>query len=809
MAFIPYDRDDRYLDYSRFDVGGDDSTTPNDLDAFVFTERGVYRPGDEIHVAFSVKQRNWFGGTLAGIPVETEVVDARGTSAQVKKIALPEGGVAEFTYQTAYESPTGDYTINVYLVRNGKRSVLIGSTTALLKEFLPDRMKIESQLSSTSPHGWILPKDVHADVTLKNLYGTPATNRRIVSKLTLDPTGFGFAEYRDYAFYDRLAESNKDVKWQSVELGEKNTDDKGAAQIDLDLERFSDATYSMNFYAEGFEAEGGRSVNASSSALVSPLPYVVGCKADGDLGYLKTGSGHSIELIAIDNTLKKIALKNLELSVVEKRFVSVLQKKDDGTYAYESLPKESTLETVPAIISADGLRYTLPTTKAGNFCVELHEKDSKACVGKCDFSVVGSGDVSRSLDKNAELTVKLDRKQYNAGDDIEVSITAPYTGSGLITIERDKVYAYTWFKADTTSTVQHIRLPQSYDGTGYINVSFIRALDSKEIFMSPLSYGVVPFTANREKRALKIDLACTKQAKPGEPLFISYKTDRPSKIVVFAVDEGILQVTDYHVPDPLDYYFRKYALNVQTSQIVDLIMPEYSKLRASAFGGDGEAKHLNPFKRVTDKPVVFWSGVLDADNTERRVCYNVPDYFNGTLTVMAVAMSPDAVGSVAQNSLIQGPFVITPGVPTLAAPGDQFEVGVTVANNVPGSGQNAAVTLTAEPSEQLEILNMPPQPMTIPEGKEVSAVFTVRAKDKLGSASIAFKAAGNGQESTLRSTVSVRPAVPLETEVQGGNFTKDSITVPVDRDMHARPPRARRRWCHPCRSGLRTDWIVT
>ena len=425
----------------------------------------------------------------------------------------------------------------------------------------------------------------------------------------------------------------------------------------------------------------------------------------------------------------------------------------------------------------------LPTGKPGNYRIELREKNSNACVSKCGFSVVGLGAVSRSLDKNADLDVKLDREQYNAGDDIEVSITAPYIGSGLITIERDKVYAFQWFKADTTGSVQHIKLPEGFDGTGYINVSFIRSLDSKEIFMSPLSYGVVPFTANREKRALKIDLGAAKEAKPGEPLKITYKTSRPSKIVVFAVDEGILQVTGYELPDPLYYYFRKYALMVQTSQIVDLIMPEYSVLRSSAFGGDGEAKHLNPFKRVTDKPVVFWSGVIDADTTEREVVYNVPDYFSGNLKVMAVAMSPDAVGSTQQDSLIRGPFVITPGVPTLAAPGDQFEVGVTVANNVTGSGSDAAVTLAVDASGQLEIVKAPAQPLIIPEGKEVSTVFTVRASGKLGSASLAFKASANGQESTLRSTLSVRPATPLMTDVHSGNFTKDSVTVPVHGDL--------------------------
>ncbi|HWB61256.1 MAG TPA: alpha-2-macroglobulin, partial [Chthoniobacteraceae bacterium] len=782
VSFIPYDRDDRMIDFSRFDVGGDQSVTPNDLDAFVFTERGVYRPGEEIHAAFSVKQHNW-GTVPAGIPVETEVVDARGTTAQVKKIALPEGGVAEFSYQTAYESPTGDYTFNVYLEHNGKRGTLIGSTTALIKEFLPDRMKIESHLSVAPGRGWMLPQDVEAEVTLRNLYGTPASDRRVVSKITLDPTGFEFNAYPEYTFYDRLLEANQDTKWQSLDLGEQKTDENGAAKVDLDLGRFCNATYRVNFYAEGFEAEGGRSVTASSSALVSPLAYVVGWKADGDLGYLKAKSEHSIQLIAINNTLKKIAVKDLELSVVEKRYVSVLRKQEGGDYEYESVPKETTVSTQDVAISAEGLNYKLPTDKAGDYIVVVREKETKNCVSKCEFNVAGEGDVAGSLDQNADLVVKLDRKQYNAGDDVEVNITAPYTGCGLITIEREKVYAWQWFKADTTSTVQHVRIPKDFDGTGYINVSYIRSLDSKEIYMSPLSYGVAPFTANKEKRALKIALDCTKQAKPGEPLFISYKTNKPGKIVVFAVDEGILQVTGYETPDPLAYYFRKQALCVQTSQIVDLIMPEYSKLKAAAFGGDGEAKHLNPFKRVTDKPVVFWSGVLDSDTTERRVCYNVPDYFNGTLKVMAVAMAPDAVGSVSQNTLVRGPFVITPGVPTLAAPGDEFEVGVTVANNVSGSGENAAVTLTADPSEHLEIVHAPDEPMIIPEGKELSAVFTVRAKEKLGSASLTFKAETGGQTSSLRSTLSVRPAVPRTTEVRGGTFLGDGAIVPVSNNL--------------------------
>ncbi|MBA3652069.1 MAG: hypothetical protein H0W66_11475 [Chthoniobacterales bacterium] len=130
--------------------------------------------------------------------------------------------------------------------------------------------------------------------------------------------------------------------------------------------------------------------------------------------------------------------------------------------------------------------------------------------------------------------------------------------------------------------------------------------------------------------------------------------------------------------------------------------------------------------------------------------------------------------------------MITPSVPTFVAPGDQFEVGVTVANNVSGSGTKAEIALTAEPSAHLEIVRAPAQPLQIAEGHETTVVFAVRAKDLPGGASLTFHAfAGTGEESTRHATLSVRPPVPFMTEVRGGNFTGKVVKVPLDRDMYA------------------------
>ena len=167
--------------------------------------------------------------------------------------------------------------------------------------------------------------------------------------------------------------------------------------------------------------------------------------------------------------------------------------------------KERVAKSEKVSVSANGLRYALPTDDPGNYVFELRD-DQDRRLAKLQFCVIGHGAVSRSLEKNAVLQVKLDRAQYNGGDDIAISITAPYVGSGLITIERDRVYTQQWFHADSASSVQHIRVPEDFEGSGYVNVAFVRALDSEEIFVSPLSYGDVPITANKEKRQFNVEI---------------------------------------------------------------------------------------------------------------------------------------------------------------------------------------------------------------------------------------------------------------------------------------------------------------
>ncbi len=788
MSFMPLNRSDRNLDLSRFDVGGlQNARTSDQLSAYLFSDRGIYRPGESMHIGMIVKAADWTK-TLAGLPLEAEVLDARGLTVKRERLRLVAGGFAELSHATLATSPTGNYTVNLNIVKDGKVERQIGSTTVKVQEFLPDRMKVTAQLSAPTSEGWVHPKDLKGRINAQNLFGTPAENRRVEVALSLSPVWPAFRGYADYRFYDPLRAKDG----ANDNLPEGKTDANGDAEFDLKLNRFEKATYRLSLLAKVFEPEGGRSVSAETSALVSERPFMVGVKHDGDLGFVSLGSKRVSQLIAIDPQAKKIAAPELTLQLIERKTVSVLMRQANDTYRYESRKKESTLSEQPLALSAGGFALTLDTKKAGNYSYVLRDASGLE-LNRIDYSVAGTGNVTRSLERNAELQLTLNKKDYAAGEEIELSIRAPYVGAGLITIERDKVYAQAWFKTTTTASVQKIRLPKDFEGNGYVSVQFVRDPSSDEIFMSPLSYGVAPFATSLAQRTQTLKLTVPELTKPGQVLKMKLSATQPTRAVVFAIDEGILQVARYQTADPLGHFFQKRALEVRTSQILDLLLPEFKRLMAqSAPGGDegsANGRFLNPFKRKSEAPAVYWSGIVEV-NGDKEFSYTVPDHFNGTLRVMAVAVNEGAVGVAQDKALVRGDFVLSPNLPLAVSPGDQFDVSVGVANNVEGSAKDSPVQLVLKPASTFEIVGPASQTLKISPMREAVASFRLKVKDaqtaSLGSATLEFtssmSAATGTKAATRRMDISVRPATPRATTLALGSFT-GSTEVAVPRDL--------------------------
>jgi alpha-2-macroglobulin len=792
LSFLPMNRYDRDLDYSRFDTGGvANAATADSLNAYLFSDRGMYRPGDTMHIGMIVKTATW-AKTLDGLPLEAEVLDARGLVVKKETIKLGKAGFNELSYKTLETVPTGTYTINLYSVKDNNAYQQLGSVSVKVQEFLPDRMKVKTLFAKDNTlypdnlAGWLHPKDLKANVNVQNLFGTAAENRRVVATLTLSPAYPAFAAYKDYVFYDpqRAKEGYSEV------LSDGTTNLEGVAEFKLGLEKYTKATYQLNILALAYEAGGGRSVSSEAGALISEQPYLVAYKADGDLGYISKASKHAVRLIAVNSTLKQIDAGDLTLALIERKYVSVLTKQNSGVFKYESRQKEVLIKETPYNIVAAGNSLNLDTEIAGNFAYVLKNKDGLE-LNRVEYSVAGVGNVSRSLERNAELQLTLDKKDYKAGEEISVSIRAPYVGAGLITIERDKVYAKQWFKVDTQASVQKITLPADFEGNGYVSVQFVRDPSSDEIFTSPLSYGVVPFETNLDARSNTLKLTAQPLVKPGQVLKMQLDAAKPARVVVFAVDEGILQVARYKNPDALGYFFQKRQLEVSTSQILDMILPEFKKIMAAtAPGGDADGalgKHLNPFKRKTDKPAVYWSGIVDVDKS-KTFEYSVPETFNGKLRLLALAVDDSSIGAVASEATVRGDFVISPNAPLTVTPGDVFDVSVGVANNVKGSGKDAAVSVSLNASPAFEVVGTSKQTIKISELREGSALFKLKVREgvaaKLGSAKLTFVTSIGKASAKLGTEISVRPATPHLTILQAGSF-KGEVQIPTKRELFA------------------------
>src|SRR5439155_2844174 len=225
-----------------------------------------------------------------------------------------------------------------------------------------------------------------------------------------------------------------------------------------------------------------------------------------------------------------------------------------------------------------------------------------------------------------------------------------------------------------------------------------------------------------------------------------------------------------------------------TSQILELILPEFARLMAaSAPGGDQEAmvgRNLNPFKRKRDKPVAVWSGVRDAGPEGSDYTFTVPEYFNGTLRVMAVAVNEDAVGATETKSLVRGDFVLTPNVPLMVAPGDSFEVSVGVANNVANSGAGAKIEVSMQVPPQLEVLGPASATVEIDALREAAVSFRLRAREKLGNADLGFTSRLGTKSAHITASLSLRPSVPYRTALVTGSVKQASASTAVDRDLY-------------------------
>jgi len=776
LSFMPYERDDNQVDFSSFEIDGEISPKPDTVEVFPFTERGVYRPGETVHVGLVVRsQRN----ASAEIPLVANLDDSGGTS--VGSEVLKAQGLGEIDFELPATAGTGEYHLTVHL--QNKDQTQIAEEYFHVEDFQPDRMKLTALVSTGEGAAWIDPEKLTVNAHLENLFGTPAVGNRIAAKQKVTVGGFELPKWKEFTFFNPSIYPDNHPKYDEEEdLEDQNADAQGNATIKADLSKYANACYRVDFDLEGFESDGGRSVHRSAQAIVSDRDFVVGYRTTAQLGFLPFNQPAAIELVAVSKAQLAIGVTNCRFHLIEIVNQPVLTKQDNGTYKYETVSQEKTVQDETIALADKPTAFTLPTNEVGRFRMELVQNDVN--VFSLDYTVVGASQGSPALGEKTDLNLKLSKKTVIPGENLQVSLQAPYDGYGLIAIEREKTVSWKWFRASRGMSVQEIQVPANFSGYGYVNVSFVRSLSSTEVYASPLSYAAAPFRCIPPQREIKLALDVPKRSKPGDKLPIKIRADRNCKVVVFAVDTGILQVSDYQTPDPLAWQFRKRQLEVQTYQIVESLLPEYSKLKQAAASGGGEEhveKNLNPFNRVMEKPVVFWSGVISAGTQPLDINYVVPEFFDGSVRIMAVAESADGEGSAQCEAAIHGPIIITPQAPVFAAPGDQILATATI-TNATENDLNTDVHIECEGG--VSATGQAQQSLSLHPGASQTLRWQIRATDTLGNAVIRFVATAPTELVHRQRTLSVRPAVPFQTIIQSGKLANGNLEVPLTQEFY-------------------------
>lgn len=780
LAWLPLNDRSRELNYSEFATGGA-HVSADDLLVHVFSQRGIYRPGDTLRFGCLAK-RGDFSQPPADTPLYAEIIDPRGTRVWEASFRGGRNGIADLGWTSPEEAISGRYTFNARTARDGD---ILGSTSIRLEEFQPDTMKIKIDVPNT--RGW-----VHIDgeapsmeVSLQNLFGTPAAGHKVRAWLETAPARFNFEGFENFIFTDATpfaGDGNKRT------LGQFQTDANGVATIAAPRGAFGVASAKITIAAEGFDAAGGRATGAQASFMASPMSRILGYRTLGAItnpGFIASNQKADVEFIALDPELSRVAWNNLEFSISRRHLVTSLVSDGNGGFRYDDTPVNKTVKKWRRDLGARGAIIALNTSEPGDFVLEVRDEQGLLLASLPYFVAGDRIDPPDARLAGSKMRMRLDREAYNAGDTINIALSLPYDGRGLITLEREGVESFAWFDAKAGDRLVSIPIPANFEGKGYAVVSFARSPSSTMIHMEPHAYAVVPFTANFQKRDMNLKLDTPAAVAPGETMKIAISAMHPGQAVVFVVDEGILQLTAFRNPDPLAALLGDRALDVRTLQVYDLLMPDFSQTRLSAFGGGADGfnfgkRFQNPFKRRNEPPVASWSGLVNVGIEPVVVDFPIPSHYNGKLRIMAVGSAAGSAGATASFATVAAPLVLTPQVPLNVSPGDIFEGALTLANTTQWD-MNASLDMISP--ESLSIIQAPRAQVLIPAGSEIVEPFRIRVLNNPGAAELEFHARGAERDYRRSVSLGIRPASPLRTEVKAG-VAESSMALPLARQVY-------------------------
>jgi len=756
-----------WLDGSRVSLKGVVGRRPyldSGYEAYLFTDRGIYRPGETAHLKAVVRGP---GVTCpAAFPIKLNVYRPDGKIERSLNAVLGRYGTADFDIAWADFVPTGKYRLEAAVPGAAEA---LGQTVVSVEEFVPPTIRAEIGI----PGGRVsVGSELAFTVSSEHLFGRPASGLPADARVSFMPHPFKPAKWAGFAF------GNPQRKFRTIErsLGKRRLGASGKAVFRVMPSARWRPPAAIKALVVGTVTEmSGRGVTAYGSGVMDVYPFYIGIRRP--VTGLRTGKPHVFEIVVVSPAGEQEGgATRLETRVDKISWGSVLKRRN-GRYTYCS--EEQAVPVMENKIEPDAglgsVRFT--PAHAGRFRFTVVEPVSQSS-SSLDFSVGTAGQTwtSRSMEAPDVVELELDKKEYRAGETAALVIRSPFTGKALVTIESDRVLSHQVL--EMTNNTAEIRLPvlRGYEPNVYCSVSVIRPALYEKTWGRHRAAGRVPIVVDASSRKLTVKMELPPEIRPRTelkiPVFVTDAagTGREAEVVVAAVDEGICALTAFPSPDPHAYFLGPRLPGVQLHDLYAQLMPEvkYRILGApSAPGGGGKlpglAKRLNPVKARRFKPVALWSSGVTTDEQGRgMVRLRVPE-FTGRLRVMAVAVNESCCGGAARGLAVKRRLIVRSSLPRFVAPSDSFTMPVRVFNETGRDGRARVVMSCSGPLSCEEGKASVTNSVFVAAGKATNVNIRLDALSVPGNAGCRLTVAMGGELYEEDVEISVRPPASLAT----------------------------------------------
>ena len=749
---------------SRFETGGKQSNTTG-LDAFIYAERDIYRPGEKVNFSVIVRNRDW--QTPGEMPVKLKFLLPDGKELKTFRKTLNEQGSLEGNVEINPAAITGSYTLEVYT----SNDVLLGNKNFSIEEFVPDRIKVTSTLDKT-----FLQPGTSATLAINaiNFFGPPAANRSYEAEIQIKSKYFSPKKYSRYDF----SIENQGLSLDKV-VREGKTDEQGNATEQYEVPGMFKNTglLQANFYTTVFD-ETGRPVSRSVSADIFTQPLFFGVAEDG-FSYYPLNQQVVFPVIALDKDERVLQGAKAVVKMIKHEYKTVLSK--SGSYfRYESQQADKLLSEQTITISGENSSYAFVPRSPGDYELRISLPDANGYVSKKFYSYGSWGGDNNSFDVSTEgnVDIETDRAAYKAGETAKVLFKSPFDGKMLVTVETDKVVSYRYVSVEKRSASMDLTIGAEHLPNVFITATLIKPHGMSDIPLT-VAHGFQNIKVEESSRIAKVEIVAAKTSRSKTTQLVTVKTTPGSFVTLAAVDNGVLQVTNFKTPDPYNYFYAPRALEVDGYDLYPFLFPEV-RARLSSTGGDAESdmqKRVNPMPSKRVEIVSYWSGIAKAggDGTA-KFTFNVP-HFSGQIRLMGVAYKDNTFGSAESTTIVADPIVLSTALPRFLSPGDTISVPVTITNTTAKSADAVASIRTTGP---LKILGATRQSVAVNANAETRTMFTVVAPAAVDTGSVIVDVQGFGEKFSEETAIGVRPASPLQVLTGSGAATgKTDIAIPV------------------------------